>query len=190
LTLRPSWEKSLHPGELPPPLAWILCRLGNLKHCDTILDPFCGYGSIPHAALRYFHITQCTACDLDKKAAACTAARFKDRPGQFTLHKTDFRSLTSLLPEKSIDAIITDPPWGEYQKNQNARLSVSPLYEEMFGIFDTLLKADGRIVILGGRTDELVNAAQGRFTLHRNIPILLSGKKAAVLCFGKGTNNA
>jgi predicted RNA methylase len=187
LTLRPSWEKALHPGELPPPLAWMLCHLGNLRHRDMILDPFCGYGSIPQAALRYFHITQCIACDSDKNAAAYPAARFKDRPGQFTLHKTDFRSLTSILPEKSIDAIITDPPWGEYQKNQNDHFSVSPLYEEMFRIFDMLLKTDGRIVILGGRTNELINAAQDRFTLHRNIPILLSGKKAAVFCFTTST---
>ncbi|MDR0289838.1 MAG: methyltransferase [Treponema sp.] len=191
LTLRPSWEKSLHPGELPPPLVWMLCHLGNLKHGDIVLDPFCGYGAIPSVALKHFHITQCIACDSNEKAAAYTAARFKDRLSPFTMHKTDFRSLASLLPEKSsIDAIITDPPWGEYRENQNARLSIPQFYEEMFNIFDTLLKADGRIVILGGRSDNavqipLINAAQGRFALRRNIPILLSGKKAAIFCFGR-----
>jgi predicted RNA methylase len=184
LTLRPSWEKTLHPGELPPPLAWTLCYLGNLKHGDTVLDPFCGYGSIPSAALKYFHIKRCIACDLDEKAAVYTTARLKNRPIQFSLHKTDFRSLTPLLPEKSIDAVITDPPWGEYREGQITRPAVSRLYEEMFNDFDTLLKADGRIVILGGRTDDLISAARGRFTLRRNIPVLLSGRKAAIFCFG------
>jgi methylase of polypeptide subunit release factors len=186
LTLRPSWEKSLHPGELPPPLAWILCYLGNLKHSDTVLDPFCGYGSIPQAAFKHFHITQFIACESDEKAAAYTAARLKNRPGQFTLHNTpsmkaaDFRSLPETLPGKSIDVIITDPPWGDYREKPSA------LYEEMFSVFDTLLGERGHMVILGARTDDLINAAKGRFTLQKHVPILLSGKKAAVFCFDRG----
>jgi len=175
LTMRPSWEKSLHPGELPPPLAWTLCRLGNLKHGDIVLDPFCGYGSIPHAALKFFPIAQCIACDSNEKAAAYTAARHKNRPADFVLHKTDFRSLTALLPAHSVDAIITDPPWGHYQE-----LPTAQLYEDMFRVFDLLLKTGGRAVILGDRTDTLLQAAQNRFTVRQNIPILLSGKKAAI----------
>jgi len=180
LTIRPSWEKSLHPGELPPPLAWALCRLGNLKHSDIVLDPFCGYGSIPRAALKYFHITQCIACDSDKKAAAYTAAQNKNRHADFVLHKTDFRSLADILPAQSVDAIITDPPWGHYQE-----APVTQLYEDMFRVFDLLLKADGRLVILGDRTDALIQTAQNRFALRRSIPILLSGKKAAIYLFAK-----
>jgi len=175
LTMRPSWEKSLHPGELPPPLAWTLCRLGNLKHGDIMLDPFCGYGSIPHAALKFFHIAQCIACDSNEKAAAYTAARHKNRLADFVLHKTDFRSLAALLPAQSVDAIITDPPWGHYQE-----LPITQLYEDMFRVFDLLLKADGRVIILGDRTDTLIQAAGNRFTVLQNIPILLSGKKAAI----------
>jgi hypothetical protein len=53
----------------------------------------------------------------------------------------------------------------------------------MFRVFDVLLKADGRVIILGDRTDALTNAAQNRFTLRRTIPILLSGKKAAIYSF-------
>jgi tRNA G10 N-methylase Trm11 len=187
LTLRPSWEKTLHPGELPPPLAWILCCLGNLKHSDAVLDPFCGYGSIPHAAIKYFHITKFFACDNNEKAAAYTAARFKNRTGLGTgpdgplvFHKTDFRSLVSLLGEKSIDAIITDPPWGFYQ---DAAQSIEQLYAEMFSVFDTLLAENGRIVILSARTDELLRAAGSRFTVQKHIPILLSGKKTGIFCF-------
>jgi hypothetical protein len=180
LTLRPSWEKSLHPGELPPPLAWMLCRVARLKYGDVVLDPFCGYGSIPNAAFRYFHITQCIAADNSEQAAAHTAARFRNRSGGFTLHKADFRSLVSVLPPKSVDAVITDPPWGCYQ---GGAALPGTLYEEMFGVFDTLLKDDGRAVVLGARTDELPRAAGDRFVLQQNIPILLSGKKAAIYRF-------
>jgi tRNA (guanine6-N2)-methyltransferase len=180
LTMRPSWDKSLHSGELPPPLAWTLCRMGNLKHGDIVLDPFCGYGSIPHAALKFFHIAQCIACDSNEKAAAYTAARHKNRPADFVLHKADFRTLAALLPALSVDAIITDPPWGHYQE-----VLVTQLYEDMFRVFDLLLKADGRVIILGDRTDTLIQAAQNRFTARQIIPILLSGKKAAIYALVK-----
>jgi tRNA G10 N-methylase Trm11 len=185
LTLRSSWEKSLHPGELPPPLAWMLCRLGKLKSGDTILDPFCGYGSIPLAALKYFHIHQFIASDLNKKTAAYTASRLKNHQNKFTHHKTDFSSLVSLIPKKSVDVIITDPPWGSYQKDISKSTPIAQLYEKMFQVFDILLKPEGRIVILGERNNNLKKAATECFTFKKDIPILLSGKKAAIFLFSK-----
>ena len=179
LTLRPSWEKSLHPGELPPPLAWMLCRLGRLRHTDIVLDPFCGSGSIPLAALKHFHIKQFIACDNDQKAAARTAARFKSRaPGSFILHTADFRSLLSLVPEKTVDVIITDPPWGLYRE-----LPSDNFYEEMFRVFGALLKEGGRALVLCAKEDELSGAAAGSFKLRKRVPILLSGRKTAIFQF-------
>jgi tRNA G10 N-methylase Trm11 len=160
----------------------MLCRLARLKHDDVVLDPFCGYGSIPNAAFKYYHITQFIAADNNEQAAAHTAARFKNRPDGFTLHKADFHALVSILPPKSVDAIITDPPWGCYQGGAAAPQT---WYAEMFGVFDTLLKDGGRIVALGARTDELPHAVGDRLVLRRNIPILLSGKKAAIYCIDK-----
>jgi tRNA G10 N-methylase Trm11 len=181
LTLHPSREKSLHKGELPPPLAWTLCRLAHLVHNDVILDPFCGYGSIPEAALKHFHITKFIACDNNREAALYTAARFKKRQkGDFILHQADFVSLPSLIAEKSIDVIITDPPWGLYKEIDDEQFHV-----KMFDVFDKLLKDSGRIVMLYANDDEVLKAAPSCFTLECRIPILLSGRKAAIFVFGR-----
>jgi len=179
LTIRPSWEKSLHKGELPPPLAWTLCRLAGLSHDDTVLDPFCGYGSIPDEAMKHFHITNFIACDNDREAIRYTEARFKKRktPG-FVLHKGDFSLLPSLVAEKSIDAIVTDPPWGQYKENSDERF-----FEKMFSVFEKLLKDGGRAVVLCANKDRLLEAVPGCFRLENSIPILLSGKKAVVFQF-------
>jgi len=179
LTLRPSWEKSLHKGELPPPLAWALCRIARLSHGETILDPFCGYGSIPNAALKHFHITKFIACDSDKKAALFTAARFKERNrDDFILYQCDFYSLPSLVEGKSIDAVITDPPWGHYREiNDNA------FYEKMFAVFEKLLKDGGRAVVLCANREELLKAVPGCFVLENSVHILLSGKKTVIFQF-------
>jgi tRNA G10 N-methylase Trm11 len=179
LTLRPSWEKTLHKGELPPPLAWALCRLARLSHGQTILDPFCGYGSIPQAALKYFHITKFIACDSDKKAALHTAAVFKDRNrDDFILHRCDFYSLLSFVAEKSVDASVTDPPWGHYMEIGN-----NAFYAKMFAVFEKLLKDGGRAVVLCANREELLKAVPGCFSLESNIPILLSGRKTEIFQF-------
>jgi tRNA G10 N-methylase Trm11 len=113
----------------------------------------------------------------------------KNHQNKFTLHKTDFSSLVSLLPEKNVDVIITDPPWGSFKKDVSVSMSIAQLYEKMFQVFDTLLKPEGRIVILGERNDNLTNAASGGFTLIKTISILLSGKKAAIYLFSKNPEN-
>ena len=180
LTLRPSWESSLHKGELPPPLAWTLCRIGGLAHGDTVLDPFCGYGSIPEAALKHFHITKFIACDNNREAAAYTAARFKKRKGcEFILHQADFFHLPSVVAEKSIDAIVTDPPWGQYRETGGSRF-----HERMFEVFGKLLKDGGRAVVLYANDGAFLKAVPDCFRLENTVPILLSGKKAVIIKLG------
>ena len=181
LTLRPSWEKSLHRGELPPPLAWSLCRIAGLTHGDTVLDPFCGYGSIPQAAFKHFHVNRFIACDSDKDAFLFSAARLKKRNNAgFIIHHADFNLLPSLAAEKSIDAVVTDPPWGQYREIGDDRL-----YEKMFDVFRKLLKDGGRAVVLCANSaqDSLLKAVPACFRLGNSIPILLSGKKASIFKF-------
>jgi len=181
LTLRPSWEKTLHKGELPPPLAWTLCRLALLVHSDTVLDPFCGYGSIPDAALKHFHINKFIACDNNREAALYTKTRFNKRKKEdFVFYESDFSLLPSLVAEKSIDAIVTDPPWGEYRE-----INKTSFYKEMFDVFQKLLKDDGRIVLLCANNNDFLNNVPVSYKLESKIPILLSGKKAAILQFFK-----
>jgi len=178
LTFHSSWEKNLHRGELPPPLAWTMCRLADLAHSDTVLDPFCGYGSIPQAALKHFHITKFIACDKAEEAACYTAARFKKlKNGGFIFHKGDFSELPSVAEEKSIDVIITDPPWGHFKVNDNA----FPV--KMFDIFGKLLKDGGRAVVLYANDGKFPKTIPNCFALQEEIPILLSGKKAVIYKF-------
>jgi len=180
LTLRSSWEKTLHKGELPPPVAWVLCRLANLVHSDTVLDPFCGYGSIPEAAFKYFHITRFIACDNDSEAAKYSTGRFiKRKKGEFNFYRTDFTELPSLLPEE-IDAIVTDPPWGHFKES-----NIDGFLAKMFEVFNKLLKDGGRAVVLYANDENFTKAIPSSFELQTQIPILLSGKKAVIYTLRK-----
>jgi 16S rRNA G966 N2-methylase RsmD len=181
LTLRPSWEKTLHRGELPPPLSWAMCRLARLSHSDTVLDPFCGYGSIPQEAITHFHIKKFIACENDKQAALFSAERFKKRKtGEFTLFQADFFTILSHIEEKSIDAIVTDPPWGQYREIKDGSF-----LKNMFDIFAKILKDGARAVVLYANDDKLQKAADECFKTENKIPVLLSGRKAVIYQFIK-----
>ncbi|MDR2597316.1 MAG: methyltransferase domain-containing protein [Treponema sp.] len=178
LTLRPSWEKTLHKGELPPPLAWTMCRLARPAHNDIVLDPFCGYGSIADAALKHFHIQKFFACDNDREAASYISERFKKRKNEnFTFYRNDFSGLPLIIGEKSVDVIVTDPPWGHYRE-----INENDFYTKMFEVFGKLLKEGGRVVVLCANNC-LKGAAPSGFKAQDSIPILLSGRKAVIYRF-------
>jgi tRNA G10 N-methylase Trm11 len=178
LSRHQAWDKLLHPGELPPPLAWMLCKLSIPQPGQRIADPFCGYGSIPAARLRHFPPAEFFASDIDREALNIAKNKFKgEERRRCAFHRIGVAELPRIIPPASLDRVITDPPWGFYRES----MPIGELYAQSFKIFAGLLKPGGRVVLLCGRGDEAREAAgQNGFTLARHIPILLSGKKAAV----------
>jgi hypothetical protein len=176
------WDKLLRPGELPPPLAWMLCKLSGPRPGERAADPFCGYGSIPAARLRHFPPAEFFASDIDAAVLKAGRAKFKGKTLGCVFNRLDVRDLPRIIPAASLDSVITDPPWGHYQD-----LPIADLYTQSLGIFAGLLKPNGRAVILCGRGEELLTAAaQHGFAAARNIPILLSGRKAVIYVLQNG----
>ncbi|MDR1655566.1 MAG: hypothetical protein LBR96_06155, partial [Treponema sp.] len=82
-----------------------------------------------------------------------------------------------------IDRIITDPPWGLYRETDR---NTAQFYREMLDCFKSLLAATGRAVILSAAGEELENAAaESGLSITNKIPVLLSGKKAAIFLLRK-----
>ncbi|MDR2303395.1 MAG: RsmD family RNA methyltransferase [Treponema sp.] len=190
LTRHASWEKRLHPGELPPPLAWTLCSLAGLggkkSSFLSVLDPFCGYGSIPFQALSRFPVQKIYASDNSAEAVQETRKKIGSvSPGRFCeIFKSDFRDLPPKLGMQNIDRIITDPPWGLYRETDR---NTAQFYREMPDCFEKLLAATGRAVILSAAEEELEKAvAESGLSITNKIPILLSGKKTAIFLLKKG----
>ena len=177
LTNNRQGEKSLHPGELSPQLAWLLCRIAGLKHGETAADPFCGYGSIPQAACRHFPAGKFYASDIDPKPLKTARSKQGLKTGRCEIMQADFRSL-KLFPQ-GVDAIITDPPWGLYK---DTGIPLQELYDEIIECFSHLLKKCGRAVILTAAVREMDIAVKktGAFELSQKLPVLVSGKKAVI----------
>lgn len=173
-------EKNLSKGELRPEIASLLCCFADINADDVIYDPFCGFGSIPVQIAKGFRFKRLLASDIDsakvelvssKKPLAANACAEIFVQDALCMERVD---------SKSVDAIITDPPWGFYEDIGDMNV----FYGRMFASFARILKSGGKAVILSARTQELEkSAASEGFVIERSLRTLVNGKKASVyLC--------
>lgn len=151
--------RKIEEGMLPPKLAKIMINLAQMPKKATILDPFCGSGTILQEAIRlgYQHII---GADVSKKAVDNTKTNLKwlaenlQTNFNVQIFQTDVRKISKKIPENSVDAIVTEPYLGPLQisdlrfKIKDLILELSNLYLAAFLEFKKILKVNGKIVII------------------------------------------
>jgi len=169
-------EKNLNKGELRPEIAYLICCFSDIQASDTILEPFCGYGSIPVQLAKKFRFEKLYVSDLDSERATQTAARKQLSAPNIECCTAD-ATVLSHIADKSINLVITDPPWGYFEELPD----IEGFYKKMFASFDRVLTQDGRMVILSARKEELERtAAAAGFKIKNSLHTLVNGKKAGV----------
>lgn len=178
LTRHRAYDKLLAPGELHPELAYMLCWLSNPKPSDVVLDPFCGHGAIPSERARRFPFSQLYAFDLDGDMVAAARQKLPSRQ-DLLIKRQDALSLSAILPPESVDAVITDPPWGLYR---DTGMELSQFYRKALREISAVLKPEGRLVLLTAAKDVLISVLDKlpSLTLLHRYDILVSGKKAGI----------
>jgi predicted RNA methylase len=176
LTRHETHDHALRRGELKPDLANLLCLLSNPKATDTFLDPCAGHGAIAFERAKAFPYARILAGDSDAaltRALRSDAARFKD----ITVVAWDARMLTG-INDASVDAIVTDPPWGIFETN----IDLKKFYPAMLVAFRRVLKKEGRAVLLTSRDAPFKEALAGAkgFSKMSSHDILVSGQKACI----------
>lgn len=152
-------------GMLPPKLARMLINIASAPLNGTLLDPFCGSGTILTEALMvgYAHVT---GSDLSERAVADTEknlawlrTHYPERASyKVTAFVSDFRALPEKCASSSVDAIVTEPFLGpalrgresaaQIKKNANDLL---PLYLDFLAVARKLLKPGGVLVMVSPR---------------------------------------
>ena len=172
-------EKNLNKGELRPEIAYFICCFADIKSDDTILEPFCGYGSIPTQLAKKFRFKKLYISDIESERVELTKSRkqISQAPeGLIECQVADAMSLNN-IEDKSISLVITDPPWGYYEDIGD----INDFYSRMFKSFDRLLAPDGRMVILSARKEELEQAVVANgFKIKNSLHTLVNGKKAGL----------
>lgn len=170
-------EKNLNKGELRPEIAYLICSFADIHESDFIVEPFCGYGSIPVQLVKKFRFSKLYASDIDEEKIKMNSERkqLKDNPG-LDLRVADAFSL-SHIEDKSADLVITDPPWGFFEDVGD----ISDFYRRMFDSFDRILKPEGRMVILTARKEEFeAVVAERGLKIKASLHTLVNGKKASL----------
>jgi len=151
-------EPQLKKGELRPQLAYCLNRLAQPRPSDIMLDPFSGHGAIPRARAKYFPCKKIHSLDKD--------------PG--------ISRIPGIFAPQSVDVIVTDPPWGEYNKEDD----IPALYEDLAKASRHVIRPGGRVVVLSAQKElihnQLAKGMWGNANLEENYDILVSGQKAGI----------
>ena len=177
ITKREFTEKNLNKGELRPEIAYLISSFADIQKDDVILEPFCGYGSIPVQLVKKFHFSKLYVSDIDNEKISMNSQKkqLKNNPC-LDLRQADAFNL-SHIEDKSINLVITDPPWGFYEDIGD----VKTFYKKMFASFDRILKDEGRIVILSARKEELEEViSELGYKIEACLHTLVNGKKAGL----------
>lgn len=152
--------RDAYSGMLPPKVAQMMV---NLSHCPlngTLMDPFCGSGTILQEAmllgyknLRGSDLSEDAVTDTNKNLTWFMQEYRVD--ADVDLFVSDVIDLEGQIPKGSMDAIVTEPYLGPADKGRvNAKtieknlLKLEHLYKDAFRILTQLLKRHGRLVVV------------------------------------------
>jgi tRNA (guanine10-N2)-dimethyltransferase len=141
-------------GMLPPKLAKIMLNLTQKSVEATILDPFCGSGTVIQEAILLGY-TNLIASDLSNKAIKDTKINLDwllDRglvqSFEVDIFQADATKISQQLDKNSIDAIVTEPYLGPPSFSDN---QVDKIIEELSSLYLKTLQEFKQVLVSGGR---------------------------------------
>ncbi|MDD4607436.1 MAG: methyltransferase domain-containing protein [Patescibacteria group bacterium] len=151
-------ERDMISGVMPPKLAKMMINLANLETDQTLLDPFCGCGTILQEAV-VLGYKKVMGCDVDFQAIDKAQENLKWLIQKFNFNfdldenifQCDVRELNSKIKDNLIDAIVTEPYLGPTRQRYDLEkliIELEELYLVAFKEFKQVLKPGGKIVMV------------------------------------------
>jgi alkylated DNA repair dioxygenase AlkB/23S rRNA G2445 N2-methylase RlmL len=151
-------------------LAFAMVRLANITPGDHVVDPFCGSGTLLLEALEVYSGGKlyCTGLDVSRRSADgarenALAEGHGDDVCKFAC--SDARGLRKHLQDDSVDAMISNLPWGVMT---GSKMDLQTMYEVFLRTSWYVLKDGARIVMLvlrGLLVTRIVRKLGGRYRL-------------------------
>jgi tRNA (guanine6-N2)-methyltransferase len=202
---RRPYKTSSQPGSLKAPVAYCMCLQAALSDGDTVLDPMCGAGTLLIEAATL--VTQGTFIggDIDTTSLQLSAANARqaglpvqDLPidatglplslhsqiGQSSLKLYHGDAQTVPFPDDSLQAVITNLPWGQ-QVSPQADLQL--LYKQVLAESARVLGNGHRAVVLTDQHELLQESLKtaSALTLLQSYQISLFGRHPTIYVLQK-----
>lgn len=139
-------------GMLPPKLARMMINMSGAT--GTLLDPFCGSGTILTEAL-HVGFSDLIGCDISDKAVADTKANVAWAQGKAKIFQADVRDISKKISSQSIDVIVAEPYMGPPLTTAKSGPPVADTLKELtdlyigaFAAFKTILKPTATVVFI------------------------------------------
>lgn len=146
-------------GMIPPKVAQIMLNLSNAKPPQTVLDPFCGIGTVIQEGLLLGF--KMLGSDINKQAVKGSELnlewfrnRYKISPGKYHLQTVDATKLAPLLEGQKISSVVTEctlgPMYSEFPKEAEIKQNfkdLEHLYKESLKEFAKFLEKGSRVVM-------------------------------------------
>lgn len=133
---------------LKPNVAYALLRLAHLDTPpDTLLDPFCGSGTILWEAGALWPGARLLGNDWNEEtlAGARENAKAQNMTDRVTLHEADVWHLADTLGDTTADLIVTNPPFGV---RLGSSMDFRPFYRRALEQMHAVLQPGGTVVML------------------------------------------
>ncbi len=149
-------QRDAFSGMLPPKVARMMLNIAQPKPSDTILDPFCGSGTVVQEALQ-LGFTKVTGSDIAAKCIEDTTANIhwllEQQPDintdDLNLYQQDVLKLTETLAPHSIDVVVAEGYLGPVQLSNLTYImkDLTVFYSDMFAELAKLVTPTARLVL-------------------------------------------
>ena len=148
-------------GSLKATIGASMCRIAACKTGSSIVDNFCGTGTILCEAKMQGLIPY--GGDIDSDSVICAQKNLEHvfPEGKKNIHTLDAKK--SFWPSKFFDCAISNYPWGKQIHLDHA----SELYSKSISEYSRILKDDGRLVLLGVDNEIIVKYLKKFFPNRR-----------------------
>lgn len=176
-------------GMLPPKLAQIMINLTGLRSSEaTILDPFCGSGTVVTEAM-LMGFQNIIGSDLSPKAVSDTRENVNWMRKRYELERANIKiinrnviNLSKVIKAETVDVVVTEPYLGPQRglKNIPAVIeNLEELYSQALAQFSLILKPSGRVVMIWPvfYGENHINPRLGNFTKVYSVLYGRSGQK-------------
>ncbi|MCL2608318.1 MAG: methyltransferase domain-containing protein [Treponema sp.] len=173
-----AFDKALNQGELRPDIVAAMIHLANVGGDSLAVDPFGGSGAIAAMLVENGLCRKIHSGDMDSDCVALQKRRLT-KAKNCTVQKWDGLKLP--LETGTVDAVITDPPWGHFRQ-----IRAEDFYPRFIAEAARILRPAGSLVFLASLPEIILPALESQGFSREHFPLKINGKDCFLFCAAKG----